>query len=37
MKRITVARALLLSLCAVLLVMGSVWGTVAFLKYLHSR
>ena len=32
MKRITVARALLLSLCAVLLVMGSVWGTVAFLK-----
>ena len=32
MKRITVARALLLSLCAVLLVVGSVWGTVAFLK-----
>lgn len=32
MKRKTVARALLLSLCAVLLVMGSVWGTVAFLK-----
>lgn len=32
MKRKIVARVLLLSLCAVLLVMGSVWGTVAFLK-----
>ena len=32
MKRKTVARVLLLSLCAVLLVVGSVWGTVAFLK-----